>query len=128
MEHSVPNEHLPSTNGFDSILADWLEAIDRLYAYYLQLHTCLREATTQQGGCSEASTHIGQCPKNQLVQLISTMQSELLNLTQDIDLVETRQQAIQERVCAKLARHTRRLNQLNYQASTRLGLIKRSSS
>ncbi|MVM35524.1 hypothetical protein GO755_36220 [Spirosoma sp. HMF4905] len=123
----MKNEPASSDRG-DSVLADWLEAIDKLYAYYQELLTCISQGELEQELRVETTTHIGQCPKNQVVKLMDTMQTEVVNLIQDIDQTANLQPPTRERVHAKLVKHTLRLNQLNHQAYTRLCLIKQSSS
>jgi hypothetical protein len=130
MKSSALKKHSPldDKNKPDSPVALWLEAIIRFYRYYYLLFAYIGQRELNQNSALETTSYIGQWPIDQLVKLICTMQAELANLTQDMHQVDNLQGSTNRRIDNQLASHTLRLNELNYQAQTRLRLIKQSAS
>lgn len=118
--HQSANE-----DGFnkENVVADWLEAIANLYAYYEQLEAWVNKAVMQQDIHQDPSHFMGQCPVHQLVSLVIRMETELETLLQDMDHLAQVESAPSKQHYQKLIAHTLRLSQLNQQARTKLYLV-----
>ncbi|MVM32428.1 hypothetical protein GO755_20445 [Spirosoma sp. HMF4905] len=115
------------TRTSEYIIAHWLEAITNFYGYYHQLTACISQGIIEKELRSNLA-YMGQCPVSELIKLTRCMQTELAKLTQAMDQVDLLKTPTAKMICANLAGHTLRLNQLSGQAQTRLYLIKRSAS
>ncbi|MFD2934092.1 hypothetical protein [Spirosoma flavum] len=111
----------------EKVVADWLEAISKLYTYYGQMYTYINKEVVQQEQM-RYDPYRDQCPVNQLVTLAITVRSELEKLHQDMDQLTKLKQPIIEKNYKKLADHTIIINQLNQHAQIRLHLVSVSAS
>ncbi len=102
------------------VVANWVEAAFKLHENYKSLITCLNENKAEKEWDSKKPQFIGQCPTEQLVRLLLTMQTELEKLLLDMDSVDSSSLPDYKKNYKKLASHTMILNRLNQQAQTRL--------
>lgn len=114
------------------ILEDWLDASANFYVYYNQLIACIGQSTNTVSS-DQQPTFIGQCPLDQLVSIVIAMQAELEVLVKEMKQLDKkegkgRNSSSTAKKQSKLANHTRRLNELNQQANTRLWLAGLSPS
>lgn len=105
---------------YDTVLAEWLRAIDAFQTYYTQLAPYL--STEQKTPALSLNT--GQCPPAQIRNLVLRMQTMLETLVEDMDSVNTMATTPGRCKTKKLVRHTRVLNSVNQQAQVVTYLIK----
>ena len=111
------------------VLADWQQAISTFYRAYQQLLTYVDQTPSvgEQALILGNSAHLGQCPVDQLVQLITAMQAALVNLLQEMNQ-DAEPSQLPTMKYSKLATHTRILTDLSQQAQYRFYLVTQPSS
>lgn len=117
-------------NGYlpEYILIGWLEATTNFHLCYNQLITNVSQRVADQDLRKGSRIDTSQCPIGQLLTMVTRMQRELKKLAQDMDQEDRLTKLSARKNYEKLATHTLRLNQLNYQAQLRLDLSRLSTS
>ena len=103
---------------YTSELSDWIEAISTFQTYYTHLSSYCNEKSLSVGSQGVS----GQCPMDQLITLVSIMETELAKLMLDFDPIFSGKQVYTREDCRRLAAHTQILNQLNERAQTMMVL------
>ncbi|GAB4050817.1 hypothetical protein [Spirosoma litoris] len=131
MPTQQPEDDASSFDGLSPkrILLEWTEAITNLYTNYQELSGYIEQAIGQKSHPEEDTiTYIGQCPLSQLVTLVTTMQTELEKLLQEVSKKDTSAKLSPQKHYKRLMEHTLLLDHLNQQARSRLHLLSLSTS
>ncbi|QDK81334.1 hypothetical protein EXU85_23075 [Spirosoma sp. KCTC 42546] len=130
MTNHLSGDDLSSSDDFnpEQVVTEWTEAVANLYTNYRELSAYIHQATDPDQLTEAGAMYLGQCPVNQLVDLVSAMQATLEELFLDVSQGDKAQKQTTKEQYRKLAHHTLRINQLNNQAQSRLHLLSLSSS
>lgn len=125
---SEGHRHPVDRNAYTDDLAAWTEAAFDLFINFKKVRNCLRQNEITQESEPAQSDYIGQCPREQILTLVTVMQTELDTLLQELEQLSRVSQADYKQKHTRIITQTATLNQLNQQAKRKLLLTTLSAT
>lgn len=125
---SERNRHSVDKTAYTNALAAWTEASFDLFINFKKIKTCLSQNMTFEECGPLQSSFIGQCPREHMVALFTTMKRELDRLLQELEHLSNVSQADYQQNHPRLIAQTATLNQLNQRAKKKLLLTTLSAT
>lgn len=125
---SEGHHHSIDKNTYTDDLAAWTEASFDLFINFKKVRNCLIQNEIAHDSELFPSDYIGQCPRAQMVTLVTVMQTALDALLQELEQLSNVSQADCKTNHTRLLMQTASLNQLNQRAKKKLLLTTLSAT
>ncbi|GAB3797281.1 hypothetical protein GCM10028819_16190 [Spirosoma humi] len=125
---SEGQRHPADRNTYTDDLAAWTEAAFDLFINFKKIRNCLKENEIALESEPFRNDYIGQCPRENIVTLVTVMQTALDTLLQELEQLSTVSQTDYKTNHTRLLLQTANLNQLNQQARKKLLLTTLSAT